>query len=59
VAKKKLTKEQELKELTRYVAFLKKRLDSKNFQANVPVAEVEKTKEQYKKAKFRLKSLTM
>ncbi len=38
-----------------YVAFLEKRLASKNFQANSTPEEVEKTKEKLKKARLKLK----
>jgi hypothetical protein len=41
-----------------YVAFLKKRLKSDNYKANVSKEEYDKTKEKYDKAKFRLKTLT-
>ena len=40
---------------TEYVAFLEKRLASKNFQANSTPEEVEKTKEKLKKARLKLK----
>ncbi len=52
---KKLTKQQEIKQTEDYIAFLRKRLDSKNYKANVSVEEYEKTKEKLDKAKFRLK----
>lgn len=38
-----------------YVAFLKKRLESKHFKENVTFEEFEKTKAKYDKAKLRLK----
>jgi hypothetical protein len=53
VAKKKTNKQHEQE----YVAFLKKRLDSKNYKANVTPEEYAKTKEKYEKAKFKLKML--
>jgi len=40
-----------------YVSFLKKKLESKNFKANVSVDEYEKIKFKYDKAKLKLKFL--
>lgn len=40
-----------------YIAFLEKRLASKNFHARVSVEEVEKTKAKLKKARLVLKIL--
>lgn len=40
-----------------YVEFLRKRLQSANFKANVTAEEYEKTKAKYEKAKFKLKLL--
>lgn len=40
-----------------YVAFLKKRLDSKNYKAIATEEEYNKTKEKYEKAKLKLKFL--
>ena len=40
-----------------YVAFLKKRLESDNFKANVTKEEYELTKKKFDKAKFKLKVL--
>jgi hypothetical protein len=40
-----------------YVAFLKKRLESKNYKENVSKEEYEKTKEKYEKAKLKLRFL--
>jgi hypothetical protein len=40
-----------------YVAFLKKRLDSVNYKANVSAEEYAGTKAKYDKAKFKLKML--
>ena len=57
MAKKKL--KDELAETERYLAFLKKRLDSKNYKANVSPEEYAKTKEKYERAKFRFRILTM
>lgn len=45
------------KETEEYLVFLKKRLDSSNYKANVSKEEYEKTKEKYDKAKLRLKLL--
>jgi hypothetical protein len=53
MAKNKPTKKQE----EDYAAFLKKRLESKNFKANVSPEEYEKTKAKYDKVKLRLKLL--
>ena len=47
-----------LAETKQYVEFLKKRLESANYKANVSPEEYEKTKEKYDKAKLRLKLLT-
>lgn len=55
--KKKLTIPQLIKQEEDYVAFLKKRLESANYKKNVSKEEFEKTKSQYDKAKFRLKTL--
>jgi hypothetical protein len=46
-----------IKETEDYIVFLKKRLDSANYKANVSTEEYEKTKEKYDKAKLRLKLL--
>lgn len=40
-----------------YVAFLRKRLDSEHFKANVSAEEYEETQKKYDKAKFVLKTL--
>lgn len=40
-----------------YLAFLKKRLDSKNYKANVTKEEYEKTQAKYEKTKLKLKLL--
>lgn len=40
-----------------YVAFLKKRLESSNYKANVSKEEYEKTKQKYEKAKLKLRFL--
>lgn len=57
--KKKLTKQEEIKKEEQYVEFLRKRLESDNYKANVSQEEYLKTKEKYSKAKFRLKTLKM
>ena len=44
-----------LKQEQDYVAFLKKRLESKNYKQNVSAEEFEKTKTNYDKAKFKLR----
>lgn len=49
---KKSTKAEDLQ----YAAFLKKRLESKNFKDNVTPEEYLKTKEKYDKVKFKLKN---
>lgn len=41
-----------------YVAFLEKRLASKNYKANVSKEEYDKTKEKLDKARLRLKLLS-
>lgn len=45
-------------ETKQYLEFLKKRLESKNYKANVSEEEYNKTKEKYNKAKLRLKLLS-
>jgi hypothetical protein len=51
-------KKDPVEETRQYVEFLKKRLESKNYKANVSAEEYQKTKEKYDKAKSRLKLLT-
>ena len=46
-----------LKQEQDYVAFLKKRVESKNYEKNVSKEEFEKTKAKYDKAKFKLRLL--
>jgi hypothetical protein len=46
-----------IKETEDYLVFLKKRLDSKNYKANVSEEEYTKTKEKYDKVKLRLRLL--
>lgn len=54
---KKMTKQEELAHEREFVAFMKKRVESKNFKANVAPEEFQKAKEKYDKAKFRLRIL--
>ncbi len=56
MAKKKTTA-QVIKETEQYVAFLEKRLASKNYKAAVSADEFNKEKEKLSKAKTRLKLL--
>lgn len=51
MAKKKF----DLKEHLKYIEFLEKRINSKNFKANVSQEEFDKTKAKYDKAKLILK----
>lgn len=46
-----------LKQEQDYLAFLKKRLESKNYKQNVSPEEFEKTKAKYDKVKFKLRLL--
>jgi hypothetical protein len=55
----KITKQQEIESEEKYVAFLKKRLESPNYRANVSKEEVEKTMAKYDKAKLRLRLMKM
>ena len=57
MAKKGKIKKSPVQQEREYVAFLRKKLDSKNYKANVPKEEYEKTKEKYEKAKFKLRNL--
>jgi hypothetical protein len=56
---KKLTKQELIAQEEQYVAFLRKRLDSENYKANVTPEEYAATKAKYEKAKFKLKMMTM
>lgn len=47
-----------IKQETDYIAFLEKRIKSKNFKANVSAAEFDKTKLKLDKAKLKLRLLT-
>ena len=53
----KLTKLQRLKQEKDYIAFLEKRLASKNYKANVSEEEYQETQEKLKKARLVLKIL--
>lgn len=55
--KKALTKQEKIEHEEKYVEFLRVRLSSDNFKANVSEEEYKKTKEKYDRAKFRLKIL--
>lgn len=54
---KKLSKAEELKQTKDYIAFLGKRLASKNYKAKVSPEEYAKEKAKLDKARFRLKIL--
>jgi hypothetical protein len=54
---KKLTVPQQIENEEKYVEFLRVRLASENYKANVSKEEYNKTKEKYDKAKFKLKTL--
>ena len=53
--KKQITTKDRIKQEEDYLAFLKKRLDSKNYKNNVSKEEYEKTQAKYDKAKLVLK----
>jgi hypothetical protein len=57
--KKKLSYDQQVKQEEDYIAFLRKRLDSANYKANVSAEEYSTTQTKYERAKFRLKTLKM
>lgn len=50
-------KKTDLEHEEQYVAFLRKRLNSENFKANVSQEEIDKTKAKYDKAKLKLKMM--
>lgn len=50
-----MAKQSERQQLEDYLAFLKKRLESKNYKARVPAEEYEETAQKYKNAKLRFK----
>ena len=54
---KQKSKQDRIKHEEDYIKFLEKRLDSKNFHANVSKSEVEETKDKLKKSKLILKIL--
>jgi hypothetical protein len=54
---KKPGKQQQIRQEEDYVAFLEKRLASKNFRNNVSEEEVKKTEEKLKKARLKLRLL--
>lgn len=49
--------DKQIEQEVEYVAFLKKRLDSSNFKANVSKEELELTKKKYDKSKLKLRFL--
>jgi hypothetical protein len=51
-------KEKRIKHEQDYIAFLEKRLASKNFRSNESAEEISKTEQKLKKAKLVLKILT-
>ena len=53
----KKSKFEEIKHEEEFIAFLKKRLESKNFKTNVSQEEFDKTKQKYDKAKLKLRLL--
>ena len=55
--KQKLTRQQEIKQEEEYVAFLEKRLASKNYKSNVSEEEYNKTKAKLEKARLKLRLL--
>lgn len=57
MTKKKLSKAEQLTQDRQYAEFLKKRLDSKNYKANVTAEEYAKTQAKYDKVKLKLKLL--
>ena len=57
MSKKKKSKYDPIEHEEKYVAFLKKKLQSENFKQNVSKEEYEKTKKKYDKAKLKLKFL--
>ena len=57
MAKKKGTKKTHVQQTREYVAFLKKRLESKNYKNNSTKDEYEETKAKYEKEKFKLRNL--
>lgn len=54
-----MNKKQEIEHEEKYVEFLRKRLESKNFKSNVSEEEFDRTVKKYNKAKLRLRFLKM
>jgi len=54
---KKKKKSDSIEEEEKYVAFLRKRVQSDNYKSNVSKEEFDKTKAKYDKAKLKLKFL--
>ena len=54
---KKISKQQQILHEKKYLAFLEKRLASKNFRSNESVEEIQKTEDKLKKAKLKLRLL--
>jgi len=52
-----MSKKDPIQHEAEYVEFLKRRLESENFKANVSPEEYQKTKTKYERAKFKLKML--
>jgi hypothetical protein len=55
--KKPLTFQEQVEHEQKYIAFLKRALDSENYKSFASPEEYIKTKSKYDKAKFRLKTL--
>lgn len=58
MGKKQKTKQEKLKETRDYIAFLEKRLASKNYKAKVSTEKYDKTKAKLDKARLVAKMLT-
>jgi hypothetical protein len=58
MAKNKKNKKSDLEKEQDYYDFLKKRLESKNYKANVSKEEYEETKKKFDKVKLRLRLLS-
>lgn len=54
-----MTRQDKIAHEERYVAFLRKQLDSANYKANVTAEEYARTKVKYERAKFKLKMLRL
>ena len=55
--KKKLTSQELISQEEKYVAFLKKRINSKNYQKTVSKEVLDKDKQNYENAKLKLRVL--